>query len=77
MAPIENRSSCHEVTDSDDKSRTDPPRDTNIERARVRIDSKGRLSVDVVELASNKSFRTELDAMVELAETHPPKTATS
>ena len=78
MARTETRPRCYEVTDSDDRSHTSRPNDDAIiERAQVRIDNKGRLSVDVVELAASKTFRTELGAMVELARTHPPKTATS
>ena len=76
MAGTEIRPRCDEVTDSNDRSHTSRPHDA-VERAKVRIDNKGRLSVDVVELAASKTFRTELDAMVELAKTHPPKTATS
>ena len=77
MARTEIRPRCYEVTDSDDRSHTSRPDGALIERAKVRIDNKGRLSVDVVELAASKMFRTELSAMVELAKTHPPKTATS
>lgn len=65
------------MTDSDDQSRTSRSGGAAIERAQVRIDRKGRLSVDVAELAASKTFRTELSEMVELAKTHPPKTATS
>lgn len=67
----------YEMTDSNNRSRKSRPDGATIERARVHIDSKGRLSVDVAELAASKTFRTELGAMVELAKTHPPKTATS
>ena len=67
----------HKVTDSDDRYRTKRPDDATIERAQVRIDSKGRLSVDVVELAASRTFRAELGEMVELARTHPPKTGSS
>ena len=77
MARTENRPRHYQVTDSNDRSRTNRPDAATIERARVRIDSKGRLSVDVFELAASKAFRKELGKMVELAKTHPPKTATS
>ena len=73
----ESRHERYEMTDSDDRSRTSRPDKAISEKARVHIDSKGRLSVDVAELAASKTFRTELGAMVELAKTHPPKTATS
>ena len=65
------------VTDFDNRSPSKRPDDTIIEKAPVHIDSMGRLSVSVSDLAASKSFRTELGAMVELAKTHPPKTATS
>ena len=77
MTRTETRPRCYEVTDSDDRFHTCPPDDALVERAKVRIDSKGRLSVDVRELAASKTFRAELGAMVEFAKTHPPKTATS
>lgn len=63
--------------ETDDRSHASRSDDATIERAKVRIDRKGRLSVDVVELAASKTFRTELSEMVELARTHPPKTSTS
>ena len=39
----------------------------------VNIDRKGRLSVKTNDLASSEAFRTRLDGMVKLANTHPPK----
>lgn len=39
----------------------------------VHVDSKGRLSVKAADLAASKAFRDQLDAMVELAKTHPPQ----
>ncbi|MDD9996224.1 MAG: hypothetical protein OXQ89_00620 [Rhodospirillaceae bacterium] len=64
------------MPDSENRSSSRRPIDAIIEKAPVHIDSKGRLSVDVLDLAASKTFRTELGAMVELAKTHPPKTAT-
>ena len=65
------------MTDSDNRSHTGRPEAPAIERAEVRIDSKGRLSVDAAELAASKAFRTEISAMIELAKAHPSKTARS
>ena len=64
------------VADTDNRSPSKRPDNEIIEKVPVHIDSKGRLSVDVLDLAASKAFRTELGALVELAETHPPKTAT-
>ena len=65
------------VADSDNRTLSRRPDDALIEKAPVHIDSKGRLSVDVLDLLSSRTFRTELAAMAELAKTHPPKTAKS
>ena len=65
------------MKDSDNRSPSKRPDDAIIEKVPVHIDSKGRLSVDVADLVASKTFRAELDAMVELAKTHPPKTAAS
>jgi hypothetical protein len=43
-----------------------------IEKAPVRVDAMGRLSVDVRDLMASKAFHDNLQAMVELAEAHPP-----
>ena len=64
------------VTDSHNRSSSTRSDDTTIEKAPVHIDGKGRLSVNVNDLAASKTFRTQLGAMVELAKRHPPKTAT-
>lgn len=64
------------VTDSHNRSSSKRSDNTIIEKAPVHIDSKGRLSVNVEDLAASRTFRTELGAMEELAKRHPPKTAT-
>ena len=61
-----------EFDDQSGASRSDQP---TMEKAPVHIDRKGRLSVDPGDLVASKAFRDQLDAMVELAKTHPPRTA--
>ena len=60
------------MTAANKEQQAEPSKPWTMEKAPVHVDAKGRLSVDVRDLAASKAFHDNLQAMVELAEAHPP-----